>query len=337
MQIRLASPRGFCSGVERAIEIVELALERYGAPIYVRHEIVHNRWVVDALRAKGVVFVDRPSVVPRGSVLIFSAHGVSPELHTEAEESGLHVIDATCPLVTKVHREAKRFAAAEKEILLIGHKGHVEVEGTMGEAPGHTRLIENVVDAEEVVLRNPERAAVLTQTTLSVDDTADILAVLRRRFPSITTPKRDDICYATQNRQNAVKELARRCELVIVVGSANSSNGMRLVEAARRVGVRVERVEDASEIDANWLGSVERVGVTSGAEVPEDLVEAVVVSLEALARDPVEIQRMAVVDEGTHFQLPAILRKSPQPIQGSAGKETQVRSSLSVRAYGRRN
>jgi 4-hydroxy-3-methylbut-2-enyl diphosphate reductase len=308
MKIRLASPRGFCSGVERAIEIVELALERYGAPIYVRHEIVHNRSVVDSLRAKGVVFIDRPSAAPRGSVLIFSAHGVSPDLRIEAEEQDLRVIDATCPLVTKVHLEAKRFASAEKEILLIGHKGHVEVEGTMGEAPTHTRLIENVVDAQEVVIRDPDRAAVLTQTTLSVHDTAEIFEVLRRRFPSIATPKRADICYATQNRQDAVKGLASKCDLVIVVGSANSSNGMRLVEAARRMGVRVERVDDASELDANWLTSVERVGVTSGAAVPETLVQEVVSRLEVLGSDPVEIESTPIVDEGMHFQLPALLR-----------------------------
>ncbi len=311
MQIQLASPRGFCSGVERAIKIVELALERYGAPIYVRHEIVHNRSVVDSLRAKGVVFVDRPSAAPPGSVLIFSAHGVSPELRAEAEKFDLQVIDATCPLVTKVHLEAKRFAEKELDILLIGHKGHVEVEGTMGEAPNHTRLVENVADAEEVVVRDPDRAAVLTQTTLSVDDTADVFAVLRRRFPSLAAPKRSDICYATQNRQDAVKELASNCDLVIVVGSASSSNGMRLVEAGRRVGARVERVDEASEIDASWLDSVDRVGVTSGAAVPEGLVQGVVSRLQVLARDPVKIESMPIVDEGMHFQLPALLRRAP--------------------------
>lgn len=308
MKIRLASPRGFCSGVERAIKIVELALERYGPPIYVRHEIVHNRSVVDSLRAKGVVFVDSPSAAPRGSVLIFSAHGVSPDLRIEAEQNDLQVIDATCPLVTKVHLEAKRYAAAEKEILLIGHKGHVEVEGTMGEAPAHTRLIENVEDAEEVVIHDPDRAAVLTQTTLSVDDTAEVFDVLRRRFPSIAEPKHADICYATQNRQDAVKQLASECDLVIVVGSANSSNGMRLVEAGRRMGTRVERVDDASELDVEWLVSVERVGVTSGAAVPEALVQEVVLRLDSLTSGLVEVESMPIVDEGMHFQLPAPLR-----------------------------
>ena len=308
MKIRLASPRGFCSGVERAIKIVELALERYGAPVYVRHEIVHNRSVVESLREKGVVFVDRPSAAPRGCILVFSAHGVSPEVRVEAEECDQLVIDATCPLVTKVHLEARRFASVDKEILLIGHKGHVEVEGTMGEAPAHTRLIENVEDARGIIVENPAGVAVLTQTTLSVDDTADVFTVLRQRFPGISTPKRADICYATQNRQDAVKALATENDLVIVVGSANSSNGMRLVEAARRMETRVERVDDAIEIDPSWLIGIRRVGVTSGAAVPEKLVRAVVRRLETLASDRVEIESTPVVDEGMHFQLPPMLR-----------------------------
>jgi 4-hydroxy-3-methylbut-2-enyl diphosphate reductase len=308
MQIRLASPRGFCAGVERAIAIVELALERYGPPIYVRHEIVHNRSVVESFRAKGVVFVDRPAAAPRGAVLIFSAHGVSPALRGEAEAQGQHVIDATCPLVTKVHMEAKRYAAADREILLIGHKGHVEIEGTIGEAPARTRLVETAADALAVEVADPEKLAVLTQTTLSVDDTADVMETLRRRFPAITTPRRADICYATQNRQDAAKELARRCELVIVVGSPNSSNGMRLVETARRAGAVVERVEDADEIDPAWLVGLASVGVTSGAAVPEERVQEVVARLRALSENEAELVAMPEVDEGMHFQLPTLLR-----------------------------
>jgi 4-hydroxy-3-methylbut-2-enyl diphosphate reductase len=312
MRILLANPKGFCAGVERAIRIVEIALERFGPPIYVRHEIVHNRSVVESLRCRGVVFVDRPAAAPPGSVLIFSAHGVSPAVRTEAEESDLRVIDATCPLVTKVHMEARRFAAADKEILLVGHKGHVEVEGTMGEAPTRTRLVETVEDAQEIDVWNPDNVAVLTQTTLSVDDTTKVIDVLRSRFPGLTTPSRSDICYATQNRQDAVKALARDCDFVVVVGSVNSSNGMRLVETARCEGVRVERVDGASEIDPTWLTGVEQVGVTAGAAVPEDLVRDVVDALSrAAARftsDAVEVASMPVVEEGMHFQLPAELR-----------------------------
>ena len=308
MKILLASPRGFCAGVERAIEIVELALERYGPPIYVRHEIVHNRSVVESLRQKGVVFVDSPAAAPSGSVLIFSAHGVSPAVRTEAAECELRVIDATCPLVTKVHMEARRFAAAGDEILLIGHKGHIEVEGTMGEAPTHTRLIETVADAEEIMAKDSDRIAILTQTTLSVDDTADMVEVLRDRFPKISTPKRSDICYATQNRQDAVKKLAASCDLVIVVGSANSSNGMRLVETARRGDTLVERVDSASDINPNWMDDVGSVGVMSGAAVPEKLVQEVVGRLAELSNDSVEIESMPHVDERMHFALPSDLR-----------------------------
>lgn len=310
MKILLASPRGFCAGVERAIQIVELALEKHGAPIYVRHEIVHNRSVVDSLRRRGVVFVDRPSAAPPGSVLIFSAHGISPAVRREAEKADLEVIDATCPLVTKVHMEAKRFAASDKEILLIGHKGHVEVEGTMGEAPSRTRLVETVADAEAIEVRDPSALAVLTQTTLSVDETGEVIDALRKRFPEISTPARSDICYATQNRQDAVKALAKACDLVVVVGSQNSSNGMRLVETARRSGVRVERVDGPAEIRADWLGRSSKVGVTAGAAVPEALVREVVDALAHAAGGEVEIESMPVVDEKMHFQLPVALRRS---------------------------
>jgi 4-hydroxy-3-methylbut-2-enyl diphosphate reductase len=309
MKILLANPRGFCAGVERAIQIVELALEHYGPPVYVRHEIVHNRSVVESLRQKGVVFVDSPAAAPRGSVLIFSAHGVSPAVRAEAAESEHRVIDATCPLVTKVHMEAKRFAAAGDEILLIGHKGHIEVEGTMGEAPAHTRLVEDVLDAQEIAPSDPNRIAVLTQTTLSVDDTADVVEELRRRFPRIATPKRSDICYATQNRQNAAKKLAAVCDLIIVVGSANSSNGMRLVETARRGDTVVERVDVASELDPKWLANVECVGVMSGAAVPEESVHEVVERLAELGGGSVEIDSMPAIDERMRFQLPSALRE----------------------------
>jgi len=309
MRILLANPRGFCAGVERAISIVELALERFGPPVYVRHEIVHNRTVVESLRSRGVVFVDRPEEAPEGAVLVFSAHGVSPAVRHEADSMGHRVIDATCPLVTKVHMEARRFADSNAEILLIGHKGHVEVEGTMGEAPAHIRLIEHESDAEKVEVDDPARVAVLSQTTLSIDDTSQVMDVLRARFPEMATPRRSDICYATQNRQDAVKHLAGVAELVIVVGSANSSNGMRLLETARRRGTRAERVDNASEIRREWLEGVATVGVTSGAAVPEQLVDEVVARLDVLSGGEAEIDSMPAIDEGMHFRLPGILRE----------------------------
>ena len=249
MKVLLAAPRGFCAGVDRAIEIVELELSIHGRPVYVRHEIVHNRHVVDRLRAMGAVFVDEIAEVPEGAVVVFSAHGVSPRVREEAAERRLRAIDATCPLVTKVHLEARRHAAEGREILLIGHGGHVEVEGTMGEAPDRMRLVQSVADAERVEVRDPARVAYLTQTTLSVDDTRAIVEVLRRRFPAIAGPPQEDICYATQNRQNAVKGLAGRIHLLLVVGAPNSSNSQRLVEVARAGGVRARLVEDAEDID----------------------------------------------------------------------------------------
>ena len=302
----LASPRGFCAGVDRAIEIVELALQLYGAPVYVRHEIVHNRHVVDGLRDKGAVFTDDLAAVPDGALVIFSAHGVSPAVVAEAHARGLRTIDATCPLVTKVHVEALRFARDGYSIALVGHRGHVEVQGTLGCAPEHIRLIETVEDARRFEVDDPTRLAVLTQTTLSVDDTRDILAVLLRRFPRLAKPSKDDICYATQNRQNAVKELARRCDLVLVVGAPSSSNSNRLVEVARQHGARAELVEDRDGIDPAWLSAIQSAGVTAGASTPEFLVDAVVARLREAGFDPPE--SLQTSDERVQFALPSELR-----------------------------
>ena len=304
----LANPRGFCAGVDRAIEIVELALERYGPPIYVRHEIVHNRHVVEGLRAKGAVFVDDPSEVPPGSLLIFSAHGVSPAVRAAAQERDLRVIDATCPLVTKVHVEAARMAREGMDIVLVGHKGHVEVEGTMGHAPQRMHLVQSTGDVAELAVRDPERLGCVTQTTLSVDDTREILEALRRRFPAIRLPRKVDICYATQNRQNAVKELTESAEVVIVVGAPESSNSSRLVELAGKRGARAHLVQTAAEIDPAWIEGARCVGVTAGASAPEVLVEAVVARIEELAGGQAEVSALPPVDEGVTFQLPAQLR-----------------------------
>jgi 4-hydroxy-3-methylbut-2-enyl diphosphate reductase len=308
MRVLLANPRGFCAGVDRAIEIVELALERYGPPIYVRHEIVHNRHVVEGLRAKGAVFVDDPAEVPKGSLLIFSAHGVSPAVRAAAQARELRVIDATCPLVTKVHVEAARMAREDMDIVLVGHKGHVEVEGTMGHAPSRMHLVQSVEDVAALEVRDPSRLGCVTQTTLSVDDTSEILEALKRRFPAIRLPRKDDICYATQNRQNAVKELTRRAEVVIVVGAPESSNSSRLVELAAKRGARAHLVQTADEIDPAWIETARCVGVTAGASAPEVLVEEVVAKLEALAGGRAEVSALPPVDEGVTFQLPAQLR-----------------------------
>ena len=312
MRILLGSPRGFCAGVDRAIEIVERALARYGPPVYVRHEIVHNRHVVDALISNGAVFVEDPREVPRGSLLVFSAHGVSPAVREAAEAQGLRTIDATCPLVTKVHVEAERFARSGYEIVLVGHAGHVEVEGTMGHAPERIRLVETVQDAAALAPTAPEQLAVLTQTTLSVDDTREVMDALRERFPGIRLPRKDDICYATQNRQNAVKELVRDAELVLVVGAPESSNSNRLVEIARKAGVPAHLVQTAEDIDPAWLAGKSCVGVTAGASAPEVLVEQVVARLVALAGGEAEVDSMPPIDEGVVFQLPGELRE-PEP------------------------
>ena len=306
VRVLLANPRGFCAGVDRAIEIVEIALERFGPPVYVRHEIVHNRHVVEGLRAQGAVFVDDPREVPEGALLVFSAHGVSPAVRRAAAARKLRSIDATCPLVTKVHVEAQRFDRDDVDLILVGHAGHVEVEGTMGHAPERMQLVENVEDAERVRVRDPSRVACLTQTTLSVDDTREILEVLARRFPAIRLPRKDDICYATQNRQNAVKTLCRDAEVVLVVGAPESSNSNRLVELAAKCGARAYLVQTASEIDPAWLEGARCVGVTAGASAPEVLVEHVVERLRGLGADRVDA--LPKLNEGVVFQLPPELR-----------------------------
>jgi len=308
MEIVLASPRGFCAGVDRAIEIVEQALQRFGAPVYVRHEIVHNRHVVEDLRAKGAIFVDDPADAPEGALLVFSAHGVSPAVRQAAAARGLRVIDATCPLVTKVHVETQRMAREDYEIVLVGHRGHVEVEGTMGHAPERIHLVQCVDDVASLEPRDPARLACVTQTTLSVDDTREILDALRARFPSIRLPRKDDICYATQNRQNAVKELCRDADVVIVVGAPESSNSNRLVELAAKSGARAHLVQDAGEIDSAWLEGARQIGVTAGASAPEVLVQGVVARLRALVGPGARVRALPQVDEGIVFQLPPELR-----------------------------
>ncbi len=308
MRILLANPRGFCAGVDRAIEIVELALEKFGAPVYVRHEIVHNRHVVEGLRARGAVFIEDPAEVPEGSLLVFSAHGVSPAVRAAAEHQKLRTIDATCPLVTKVHVEAKRFATAGHEIVLVGHAGHVEVEGTMGQAPTRTRLIENVDDVRALEVEDASKLAVLTQTTLSMDDTREVMDALKERFAEIQLPRKDDICYATQNRQNAVKSLTEEADLVLVVGAPESSNSNRLVELARKAGVPAYLVQSADDIVDDWLDGVSCVGVTAGASAPEPLVQGVVERLRAADADTTIIDSQPAIDEGVVFQVPSELR-----------------------------
>ncbi|HVP15373.1 MAG TPA: 4-hydroxy-3-methylbut-2-enyl diphosphate reductase [Terriglobales bacterium] len=301
----LAAPRGFCAGVERAIDVVEMALQVYGPPIYVRHEIVHNRHVVEDLRAKGAVFTDDLGSVPSGGLVIFSAHGVSPGVRREAAERGLRTLDATCPLVTKVHLEALRYAKQGFSIVLVGHRRHVEVQGTLGEAPESIVIVETVAEADALEVPDPEKIAFITQTTLSVDDCRAIVDVLRRRFPAIREPAKDDICYATQNRQNAVKELARRCGTVLVVGAPASSNANRLVEVARQRGARAYLIESAEDIREAWLEPGAPVGVTAGASTPEDVVQACVARLRELGGYRVE--PLTLVEERVMFPLPAEL------------------------------
>ena len=307
-RVLLAAPRGYCAGVDRAVITVEKALDLYGAPVYVRKQIVHNKHVVEALEKRGAIFVDELDEVPHGARVIFSAHGVSPAVHDQAAERNLQTIDATCPLVTKVHHEARRFAADDYDILLIGHDGHEEVEGTAGEAPARVRLVDGPEGVADVEVRDPSKVAWLSQTTLSVDETMQTVARLRRRFPLLLDPPSDDICYATQNRQVAVKQIARQSDLVIVVGSGNSSNSVRLVEVARDGGARAAcRVDNASEIDERWLKGVRTVGVTSGASVPEDLVDGVLAWLAQRGFSDVEHVRAA--DESLIFALPPELRR----------------------------
>ncbi len=304
--VLVGSPRGFCAGVSYAIEIVDLVLDCYGSPVYVRHEIVHNRHVVERLRARGAIFVDDLAEVPPGSLLIFSAHGVSPAVRSEAEERELRVIDATCPLVTKVHLEARKFAAEDTDILLIGHKGHVEVEGTLGQAPDRMHLVETVEDVAAVEVHNPERVAVVTQTTLSVDDTREVMEAIRKRFPTVKAPSSDDICYATQNRQTTVKELARWSTLVLVIGSPASSNANRLVEVARNRGSEARLIENAGDIDPSWLTAHTSVGVTAGASTPETLVQETIARLRELGCS--EEHDLTTAEEKVTFALPRELR-----------------------------
>ncbi len=306
MPIVLANPRGFCAGVERAIAIVERALEQFGAPIYVRHEVVHNKFVVEGLRARGAVFIEALSDVPAGATLIFSAHGVPKAVRDEAAARGLRIFDATCPLVTKVHVEVSRMRAEQREIIMIGHKGHPEVEGTMGQSPDGMYLVESVQDIATLKVQDPKRLAYVTQTTLSVDDAAVIVAALRERFPEIVGPKKDDICYATQNRQDAVRELAQNCELVLVVGSVSSSNSNRLRELAELLGRKAYLIDRAEHIDASWLAGAPRIGVTAGASAPEVLVEEVIARLHALGASSVE--NLQGVIEDVKFPLPSGLR-----------------------------
>ena len=303
LTLLIAAPRGFCAGVDRAIRIVELALERYGAPVYVRHEIVHNKFVVDSLKAKGAVFVPELDEVPDGVPVVFSAHGVPKAVPTKAAERGLDFLDATCPLVSKVHRQAERLVENGRHILFIGHSGHPEVIGTFGQVPeGRMTLVESVEDAEAIEPIDPDNLAYLTQTTLSVDDTAETIAVLERRFPGIRGPKGEDICYATSNRQAAVKDIARACEAVLVIGSTKSSNSLRLVEVAERSGARARLIARADEIELGWLAGVKTLGITAGASAPETLVREVV---EFLARhyEVTEIEGEGVVERMV-FKLP---------------------------------
>ncbi|WP_203231102.1 4-hydroxy-3-methylbut-2-enyl diphosphate reductase [Nocardioides caldifontis] len=316
--VLLAAPRGYCAGVDRAVITVEKALDLYGAPVYVRKQIVHNKHVVATLEARGAVFVEELDEVPAGATVVFSAHGVSPAVHAQAAERGLKTIDATCPLVTKVHHEAKRFAKEDYDILLIGHAGHEEVEGTAGEAPEHVQLVETPADVARVEVRDPSKVAWLSQTTLSVDETMAVVDALRARFPALIDPPSDDICYATQNRQLAVKEIARDADLVIVVGSGNSSNSVRLVEVALEAGARsAYRVDDASEIDETWLEGVRTVSVTSGASVPEELVDGVLSFLAERGYPDAKAVRTA--EESLIFALPKELRRDLRAAEQSKG------------------
>ena len=314
-RVLLASPRGYCAGVDRAVVTVEKALEQYGAPVYVRKQIVHNKHVVAGLEARGAIFVEETEEVPERAIVVFSAHGVSPAVHEQAARRQLQVIDATCPLVTKVHKEARRFAAEDYDILLIGHRGHEEVEGTQGEAPQSIQVINDQSDVDNVVVRDPDKVIWLSQTTLSVDETLDTVDLLRKRFPLMTAPPSDDICYATQNRQEVVKQIAPECDLVIVVGSKNSSNSVRLVEVALDAGARLSYlVDDASEIDEDWLTGVGTVGVTSGASVPDDLVQGVLMFLTE--RGYPQAEEYTAATETLTFSLPKELRRELRPVTG---------------------
>jgi len=307
-KLLLASPRGYCAGVDRAVQTVERALELHGAPVYVRKEIVHNKYVVEQLRERGAIFVESELEVPPGATTVFSAHGVAPEVRENAVTRGLNVIDATCPLVTKVHREALRFAQQGYTIVMIGHAGHEEVEGTMGEAPDRIVLVQSEEEVDALVLPDPSHVAYISQTTLSVDETRAIIERLRERFPEIVGPRTDDICYATTNRQAAVKELATCCDLVLVVGSANSSNSNRLVEVARELGAEAHLIDNESQVQEEWLQDAATVGISSGASAPEELVERLVDFFRA--RGTTDVSELDVVREDTRFMLPKPIREA---------------------------
>ena len=309
LNLVLASPRGFCAGVDRAITIVEKALEMYGAPIYVQHEIVHNKHVVQRRRNEGAVFVENIDEIPEGSHAIFSAHGVSPEVRKRAEKRKLQVLDATCPLVTKVHREAQRYAQKDHTIILIGHHNHVEVKGTVGEAPEHTFVVGTVEEVSDLKIPDEKKVGYITQTTLSLDDTAEIITALKERFPEIKGPAKDDICYATQNRQNAVKALSKEVDLVLVVGAQNSSNSVRLLEVAETTGVKARRIESAAELDPEWLEEVRNVGITAGASAPEDIVQGIVAEISKMSSSS-SVRDLEIVQEDVTFALPTVLRNA---------------------------
>jgi len=307
-RVLLAAPRGYCAGVDRAVQTVERALELYGAPVYVRKEIVHNKHVVEELSKRGAIFVEEETEVPEGEMVVFSAHGVAPAVHENAAARDLRTIDATCPLVTKVHVEARRFAADGYTIVMIGHEGHEEVEGTTGEAPDSIVLVQTAEEVEALEVADPERVAFITQTTLSVDETGEIIAALRARFPAIVSSKSDDICYATTNRQIAVKQLARECELVLVIGSTNSSNSNRLVEVAREHGAASYLIDNHTQVVEEWLEGVETVGITSGASAPEELVERLVELFRE--RGAEDVSELRTVHEDVRFMLPKEIREA---------------------------
>ena len=307
-KLYLAAPRGYCAGVDRAVQTVERALELYGPPVYVRKEIVHNKHVVEQLRQRGAVFVDQETEVPEGQTVVFSAHGVAPTVHANAEARGLQTIDATCPLVTKVHVEAKKFAAEGYTIVLIGHQGHEEVEGTMGEAPDHIVLIETEEDVDRLEVEDPSRIAYISQTTLSVDETRAIIARLREKFPQIVGPRTDDICYATTNRQAAVRQMADACDLVLVIGSKNSSNSNRLVEVARAHGAESHLIDNETQVSEEWIEGKRVVGITSGASAPEELVQSLVEFFRQ--RGTTDVSEFEVVQEDVRFMLPKEIRKA---------------------------
>jgi 4-hydroxy-3-methylbut-2-enyl diphosphate reductase len=306
-KILLASPRGYCAGVDRAVQTVERALELYGAPVYVRKEIVHNKHVVAQLRERGAIFVEDEREVPEGAVTVFSAHGVAPSVHANAAQRGLRTIDATCPLVTKVHKEALKFARDGYTIVLVGHAGHEEVEGTMGEAPDRIVLVENEEDVDQLQIENPDKVAYISQTTLSVDETRAIIGRLRERFPTAIGPRTDDICYATTNRQMAVKQLASQCDLVLVIGSRNSSNSQRLVDVTREHGTEAHLIDHEGQVDESWLAGKRVVGITSGASAPEELVQRLVDELRS--RGTQQVAELDVISEDVRFMLPKQIRE----------------------------